>query len=92
MVRELAELEVPEPDLQFINVAFSPDGELLDRYTAHRPLLLVTEDFSTETQGLEETVAQTAWKDMLEIFPSAQLTREVTPFAPLSSSTQFVPS
>jgi WD40 repeat protein len=27
--RELAELEVPEPDLQFINVAFSPDGRTL---------------------------------------------------------------
>ena len=27
--RELAELEVPAPDLQFINVAFSPDGRAL---------------------------------------------------------------
>ena len=27
--RELAELDVPAPDIQFINVAFSPDGRVL---------------------------------------------------------------
>src|SRR2546430_1507978 len=59
-------------------------GRYLERAENITRLLLVTEDFSTETQGLAEDLAQTAWKDMLEIFPSAQLTREITPFAPLS--------
>ncbi len=59
-------------------------GRYLERAENITRLLLVTEDFSSETQGLAEDLAQTAWKDMLEIFPSAQLTREVTPFAPLS--------
>jgi len=59
-------------------------GRYLERAENITRLLLVTEDFSTETQGLAEDLAQTAWKDMLAIFPSAQLTREITPFAPLS--------
>src|SRR6267143_1155695 len=59
-------------------------GRYLERAENITRLLLVTEDFSTETQGLAEDLAQTAWKDMLEIFPSAQLTREIIPFAPLS--------
>jgi len=59
-------------------------GRYLERAENITRLLLVTEDFSTDTQGLAEDLAQTAWKDMLAIFPSAQLTREVTPFAPLS--------
>src|SRR4029453_8335253 len=59
-------------------------GRYLERAENITRLLLVTEDFSSETQGLAEDLAQTAWKDMLEIFPSAQLTRELTPFAPLS--------
>ena len=59
-------------------------GRYLERAENITRLLLMTEDFSTETQGLAEDLAQTAWKDMLEIFPSAQLTREITPFAPLS--------
>src|SRR4029077_12444332 len=59
-------------------------GRYLERAENITRLLLVTEDFSTETQGLAEDLAQTAWKDMLEIFPSAQLTRALTPFAPLS--------
>src|SRR6266566_5009711 len=59
-------------------------GRYLERAENITRLLLVTEDFSTETQGLAEDLAQTAWKDMLEIFPSAQLTRAITPFAPLS--------
>src|SRR5256885_15669544 len=46
-------------------------GRYLERAENITRLLLVTEDFSTETQGLAEDLAQTAWKDMLEIFPSA---------------------
>src|SRR3989475_10461713 len=57
-------------------------GRYLERAENITRLLLVTEDFSSETQGLAEDLAQTAWKDMLAIFPSAQLTREITPFAP----------
>jgi uncharacterized alpha-E superfamily protein len=59
-------------------------GRYLERAENITRLLLVTEDFSTETQGLAEDLAQTAWKDMLAVFLSAQLTREITPFAPLS--------
>ena len=59
-------------------------GRYLERAENITRLLLVTEDFSTETQGLAEDLAQTAWKDMLTIFPSAQLTRDITPFAPLA--------
>ena len=59
-------------------------GRYLERAENIARLLLVTEDFSTETQGLAEDLVQTAWKDMLAIFPAAQLSREVTPFAPLS--------
>ena len=59
-------------------------GRYLERAENITRLLLVTEDFSNETQGLAEDLAQTAWKDMLSIFPAAQLSREVTPFAPLS--------
>ena len=53
-------------------------GRYLERAEHITRLLLVTEDVSTETQGLDEDLAQTAWKDMLAIFPSAQLTREIT--------------
>ena len=59
-------------------------GRYLERAENITRLLLVTEEFSTETQGLEETVAQTAWKDLLAMLPSAQLTRPVSAFAPLS--------
>jgi uncharacterized alpha-E superfamily protein len=59
-------------------------GRYLERAENITRLLLVTEDFSTETQGLDETVAQTAWKDLLAMLPTAQLTRPVSAFAPLS--------
>jgi uncharacterized alpha-E superfamily protein len=59
-------------------------GRYLERAENITRLLLVTEEFSTETQGLEETVAQTAWKDLLVMLPTAQLTRPVSTFAPLS--------
>ena len=59
-------------------------GRYLERAENITRLLLVTEDFSTEMQGLDETVAQTAWKDLLAMLPTAQLTRPVSAFAPLS--------
>ena len=39
-------------------------GRYLERAENITRLLLVTEDFSSETQGLAEDLAQTAWKDM----------------------------
>jgi uncharacterized alpha-E superfamily protein len=59
-------------------------GRYVERAENITRLLLVTEDFSTETQGLEESVAQTAWKDLLAILPTAQLSRPVSAFAALS--------
>jgi uncharacterized alpha-E superfamily protein len=59
-------------------------GRYVERSEHIARLLLVTEDFSSETQGLAEDLAQTAWKDLLAVFPSAQLTRPVSAFAPLS--------
>ena len=59
-------------------------GRYLERAENITRLLLVTEEFSTETQGLEETMAQAAWKDLLAMLPTAQLTRPVSAFAPLS--------
>jgi len=50
-------------------------GRYVERSEHITRLLLVTEDFSSETQGLAEDLAQAAWKDLLTIFPSAQLTR-----------------
>ena len=58
----------------------------LGRYTERAEhitrLLLVTDDFATEAMGLDENVAQLAWKDLLAVFPAAQLTRETPPYAP----------
>jgi len=59
-------------------------GRYLERSENITRLLLVTEDFSTETQGLAEQVAQSAWKDLLAIFPSAQVAPPVSAFAPMS--------
>ena len=60
----------------------------LGRYTERAEhttrLLLVTDDFATEAMGLDESVAQAAWKDLLAIYPAAQLTRETPPYAPLA--------
>ena len=42
-------------------------GRYLERSENITRLLLVTDDFSTETQGLAEQVAQAAWKDLLAI-------------------------
>ena len=59
-------------------------GRYLERAENITRLLQVTEDFSTETHGLEESVAQTAWKDLLAILPTAELSPPVSAFAPLS--------
>ena len=61
-------------------------GRYLERSENISRLLLVTEDFSTETQGLAEQVAQSAWKDLLAIFPSAQVAPPVSAFAPMSQA------
>ena len=57
-------------------------GRYLERAENVARLLLVTEDFATETQALDEDLAQTAWKDLRAIFPGAQLTRAVPASAP----------
>jgi len=59
-------------------------GRYLERSENITRLLLVTEDFSSETQGLAEQVAQSAWKDLLAIFPSAHVAPPASAFAPLS--------
>src|SRR4030095_2018242 len=59
-------------------------GRALERAENITRLLLVTEDFSSETQGLAEPVAQAAWKDLLAIFPSAQVAPPGSAFAPMS--------
>ena len=59
-------------------------GRYLERSENITRLLLVTEDFSSETQGLAEQVAHSAWKDLLAIFPSAQVAPPASAFAPMS--------
>jgi len=61
-------------------------GRYLERSENITRLLLVTEDFSTETQGLAEQVAQSAWKDLLAVFPSAQVAPPTSAFAPMSQA------
>jgi uncharacterized alpha-E superfamily protein len=61
-------------------------GRYLERAENVTRLLLVTEDFSSETQGLAEQLAQAAWKDLLAILPSAQLAPPVSAFAPMSQT------
>src|SRR5262249_38383910 len=61
-------------------------GRYLERSENIARLLLVTDDFSTETQGLAEQVAQSAWKDLLAIFPSAQGAPPASAFAPMSQA------
>jgi len=57
-------------------------GRYLERSENLTRLLLVTEDFSSETQGLTGQLAQSAWKDLLAIFPSAQVGAPASAFAP----------
>jgi uncharacterized alpha-E superfamily protein len=61
-------------------------GRYLERAENITRLLLVTEDFSSETQGLAEQIAQSAWKDLLAIFPSAQVAPPASAFAPMSQA------
>jgi uncharacterized alpha-E superfamily protein len=61
-------------------------GRYLERSENITRLLLVTEDFSSETQGLAEQVAHSAWKDLLAILPSAQVAPPVSAFAPMSQA------
>jgi len=61
-------------------------GRYLERSENITRLLLVTEDFSAETQGLAEQVAQSAWKDLLAIFPSAHVAPAASAFAPMSQA------
>jgi uncharacterized alpha-E superfamily protein len=61
-------------------------GRYLERAENVTRLLLVTEDFSSETQGLAEQLAQAAWKDLLAILPSAQLPPTTSAFAPMSQA------
>jgi uncharacterized alpha-E superfamily protein len=56
-------------------------GRYVERAENITRLLLVTDDFANEARGLDETLAQGAWKDLLAIFPTAQLTRELPPYA-----------
>jgi len=63
-------------------------GRYLERAENITRLLLVTEDFSTDP-GLAEDLAQTAWKDMLEIFPSAQLTERSSVRAAVGALTLY---
>jgi uncharacterized alpha-E superfamily protein len=61
-------------------------GRYLERAENITRLLLVTEDFSSETQGLAEQIAQSSWKDLLAIFPSAQVAPPASAFAPMSQA------
>jgi uncharacterized alpha-E superfamily protein len=59
-------------------------GRYLERSENLTRLLLVTEDISSETQGLAEQIAQSAWKDLLAIFPSAEVEAPASAFTPMS--------
>jgi uncharacterized alpha-E superfamily protein len=59
-------------------------GRYVERAENITRLLLVTDDFATEAMGLDEDLAHAAWKDLLAIFPAAQLTRETPPYAPIA--------
>jgi uncharacterized alpha-E superfamily protein len=61
-------------------------GRYLERSENVTRLLLVTEDFSSETQGLAEQLAQSAWKDLLAILPAAQVGPPASAFAPMSQA------
>jgi uncharacterized alpha-E superfamily protein len=61
-------------------------GRYLERSENITRLLLVTEDFSSETQGLAEQLAESAWKDLLAILPSAQVGPPASAFAPIAQA------
>src|SRR5262245_10803642 len=58
-------------------------GRYLERAEHCTRLLLVTEDFATEIQGLDEELAQAEWADLHSIFPGSRLgSAEFPPYAP----------
>jgi uncharacterized alpha-E superfamily protein len=58
-------------------------GRYIERGENVTRLLLVTDDFATEAMGLDERLAESAWKDLFVIFPAAQVAT-VSAFAPLA--------
>jgi uncharacterized alpha-E superfamily protein len=60
-------------------------GRYIERAEHCTRLLLVTEDIATEIQGLDESVAQAEWADLLAIFPGSRLVERAYPaFAPFA--------
>lgn len=59
-------------------------GRYVERAENVTRLLLVTDDFATEALGLDERLAESAWKDLFAIFPAAQVASTVPAFAPLA--------
>jgi uncharacterized alpha-E superfamily protein len=59
-------------------------GRYVERAENVTRLLLVTDDFATEALGLDERLAESAWKDLFVIFPAAQVAPTVPAFAPLA--------
>lgn len=49
-------------------------GRYLERAEHLTRLLMVTEDLSTEVQGLDEALARSEWADLVAVFPGAWLT------------------
>lgn len=56
-------------------------GRYIERAEHLTRLLLVTEDLSTEIQGLDEEMALAEWKDLLAIFPGSRLGNRPAPAA-----------
>src|SRR5262245_39390472 len=54
-------------------------GRYLERAEHCTRLLLVTEDFSTEIQGLDEELAQAEWMHLVRIFPGSRLGPQAFP-------------
>jgi uncharacterized alpha-E superfamily protein len=59
-------------------------GRYVERAENITRILLVSDDISTEAQGLDGELATSVWKDLLAIFPAAQMARETPPYAPLA--------
>lgn len=60
-------------------------GRYIERAEHCTRLLLVSEDFATEIQGLDESLAQAEWADLLAIFPGSRLTERAFPkFSPFA--------
>jgi uncharacterized alpha-E superfamily protein len=60
-------------------------GRYLERAEHGTRLLLVTEEFATEVQALDEELARAEWSDIVASFPGSRLTRQGFPaYAPLA--------